>query len=379
MKRPRPLAVALVAFAVAALALGTAWFFLRRDPAPSAPPARFPSLAVVSCTTALVEKPDAVRVWLADDASASWEGPLSRAGLSCARDAAGGPFDLVVVSGPQAPGAWKSLLARLAPGGALAWNLDVRGMTAAAFRRALEAFPCRQAHVWMPCESDWLLTGSPEPRRVELDAALDVFAREAFFEDLADAGCETLASLFASYAGAREDLLPAFGGGDLEALVRPEFFLTEEPLVADWLEQGVVEDDIYEAIGREILEVQRVRRLVVEGAMLSRNEAGAAAAEDKWVAAAARNPRDPMLLERRYRLALNARVFMKVGNFKGAARCLETLIVLCPDDAAAVLQYADCLKLLGRSELAAEVRARAADLLRRADERVEKEMEKEVR
>lgn len=359
---------ALAAFALV-VAGCVAWWLVRRPELAGGEEYRFAKLKTVAAYIAMTEKPDAVRVLFADGESEAWRGPFERAGLECrgASQAAAERFDVVVAAGEKTRREWKALAGRLAPGGVIAWNLDVRGMKASAFKRALEDFPCPQAHVWMPGENDWLLTGRMEPGRVKLDVALEVFAREQSFEDLADAECETLSSLFASYVGCREDVMPAFDG-DLDAVVRPEFFLTQEIPVADWFERGDVDEDIYESIGREIRSVQVVRRLVVEGNMFARKRDGIEAAEEKWSSAARRNPHDPMLLDRLYRLALNARVFMKVGNFKGAARCLETMIVIRPTDAAAIAQYADCLKLLGKRELAAEVRSRADAILRRSDE-----------
>ena len=114
---------------------------------------------------------------------------------------------------------------------------------------------------------------------------------------------------------------------------------------------------------REIRSMQVVRRVVVEGNMLSR-QGKPEDAVDKWAAAVLRNPHDSMLLDRLYRLAVNAAAFEKVGNIAGAAKCYETMVSVRPTDIAALERYARCLRQLGRKDIADALELRALELRR---------------
>ena len=81
-----------------------------------------------------------------------------------------------------------------------------------------------------------------------------------------------------------------------------------------------------------------------------------------WTRAAKRNPNDPMLVERLERLSKNAEVFYRLGKFNQALKCYETLVVVRPNDPAAVSNFGICLQRLGREELANKVLSRAKQL-----------------
>ena len=88
-------------------------------------------------------------------------------------------------------------------------------------------------------------------------------------------------------------------------------------------------------------------------------------ATEIWARAMLRNPRDPMLLDRLDRLSRNAGALLSVGNVAAAAKCYETMVVIHPTDASAVLNYGMCLRRLGKKEMSNQVLKRAGELKNR--------------
>ncbi|MBE6381501.1 MAG: hypothetical protein E7049_00620 [Lentisphaerae bacterium] len=350
------LALAVVAFAV---------YWLRpRKPAFAFDPAehRYAAVNVVASYIAMLEKPDAKTALMSDKGSELLRPYFEHAGIECSAPDTKGEFDIVVVTA-SAPRDWKSLLAAAGSDGALMWLMDVRETTIAAFRGRIAAFPCPDAHFWMPGETDWVLSGRVKKSEVRLADMLELFARDGAFMDLANASCDTLSDVFASFAGYRATVEPAFVG-NLEAKVRPEFFVTQDVPDIPWIvSDEEVDEDIVAQNARESRSKQIVRRTVIEGNMLSR-EGKIDAAIGKWAGAYLHNPHDTMLLDRIYRLAVNARTFQKVGNIKAAANCYDTMIGIRPTDAAAMSEYGECMRLLGEKELSEKAFQRAKELAR---------------
>ena len=226
-------------------------------------------------------------------------------------------------------------------------------MTAKAFRRELENFPGWKVHVWMPGEKDWVLVGQPN-RRVPLAKAMEEFA--------ADPKCMTsVAEVFASYAGTREDILPAFKR-KLEGEVEPEWFITKDIPEISWLDTSDVDEDILKTTMSEIRSAQVMRRELLKGNMLAAkatDKKGEEAAIDVWAKVALRNPNDPMLLERIENLNRNAKGFLEVGKVLQAMKCYETIVLIRPNDAAAVHNFGTCLMKIGKRDMAEKVLARA--------------------
>lgn len=240
-------------------------------------------------------------------------------------------------------------------------ELDVRGFSAGDFRRELSRFcPGREVHVWMPGRRRWLLVGRATTNRVSLAAAMDVLA----FDD----SCASLPELFASYAGRREDVMPAFEG-DLKGEVVPEWFLTKEIPRIDWLDVSGVDADILRSTLSEIRSMQVVRRVALEGDMLAdeaKDKEGEEKAAATWSRALLRNPHELFVLERLDRLARNARGFLEVGKVLPAMKCYETMVLVKPDSRN-VRHFGLCLRKIGKLDLAEKVLERA-DQLRRAEE-----------
>ena len=236
--------------------------------------------------------------------------------------------------------------------------VDVSGMSAADFRRALEAFPGKEVHVWMPGEKDWLLIGNMSTNPVPLAKAMEEFA--------ADPKCMTsVAEVFASYAGTRDDdILPAFER-KLKGEVVPEWFITKDVPEIRWLDVSGIDEDILKAALAQIRSAQVMRRELLRGNMLAAkatDKKGEEAATDVWAKVAIRSPNDPMLLERIDRLNRNAKGFLEVGKVLQAMKCYETVVLIRPNDPVAVHNFGMCLKKIGKLDLAEKVLAKAKKL-----------------
>lgn len=240
--------------------------------------------------------------------------------------------------------------------------VDVSGMSAAEFRRALKEFPGKDVHVWMPGEKDWLLIGNMSTNPVPLAKAMDEFA--------ADTNCTTsVAEVFASYAGTREDILPAFER-KLQGEVVPEWFVTKEIPEIGWLDVSGVDEDILKQTLSEIRSAQVMRREFLRGNMLAakaKDKKGEEAATDVWAKVAIRSPNDPMLLERIDRLNRNAKGFLEVGKPLQAMKCYETVVLIRPNDPVAIHNFGACLMKIGKRDLAEKVLQRAEKLASRGE------------
>ena len=235
--------------------------------------------------------------------------------------------------------------------------VDVSGMFAVEFLRTLKEFPGRDVHVWMPGEKDWLLIGNLSTNQVPLAKAMEEFA--------ADPKCMTsVAEVFASYAGTREDILPAFER-KLKGEVVPEWFITKEIPEIKWLDTADVDEDILKATMSEIRSAQVMRREFLRGNMLAAkatDKKGEEAATEVWAKVAIRSPNDPMLLERIDRLNRNAKGFLEVNKPLQAMKCYETVVLIRPNDLVAIHNFGACLMKIGKRDMAEKVLAKAKKL-----------------
>ena len=239
-------------------------------------------------------------------------------------------------------------------------RLCVDGMSAKEFKRKLKEFPGKDVHVWMPGEKHWLLTGSSNGNKISLAKVMDAFAADTNIT-------LSVAEVFASYAGTREDVLPAFKR-KLEGEVVPEWFVTEKIPEIDWLDTSDVDEDILKQTLSEIRSAQVMRRELLRGNMLAAkatDKKGEEAATDAWAKVAIRSPNDPMLLERIENLNRNAKGFLEVGKVLQAMKCYETVVLIRPNDAVAVHNFGMCLKKIGKLDLAEKVLAKAKKLASR--------------
>ena len=147
-----------LAAATALVVAFATWRLWPRKPAFSFDPAehRYAAVNIVSSYIALLEKPDAKSALMSDSGAELLRQYFEHAGIECSAPGTKGEFDIVVVTA-SAPRDWKTLLAAAGSDGALMWLLDVREMSIADFRGRIAAFPCPDAHFWMPGETDWVL------------------------------------------------------------------------------------------------------------------------------------------------------------------------------------------------------------------------------
>ena len=209
----------------------------------------------------------------------------------------------------------------------------------------------------MPGEKDWLLIGNLSTNPVSLAKAMEEFA--------ADPKCVTsVAEVFASYAGTREEVLPAFTS-KLKGEVVPEWFVSKEIPEVKWLDTAGIDEDILKMTMFEIRSSQVMRRELLKGNMLAAkatDKKGEEAATEAWAKVALRSPNDPMLLERIENLNRNAKGFLAVGKVLQAMKCYETIVLIRPNDAVAVHNFGMCLKKIGKLDLAEKVLAKAKKL-----------------
>jgi hypothetical protein len=323
----------------------------------------FRCVRTVSAYAALIENPTAARVLLLGDLSGDYREFFEHAGLVCETEPKG-EFDIVFAAGEWTPRQAKLSRKALARDGAWAECIDARELMASAFKARLEAIPGECVHVWMPGEKDWVVIARPAEARPRLDDMMELFAREGAFKDLADAQCDSLPVAFASYAGTREGIMPAFNGED--APVEPENFVTRDVEPVDWIAPGTVDADIRDAALKEMRSMQIVRRIVLVGDMQAGRHDEEKSVE-VWARAALRNPGDTILVERLERLSVNAQTFLKLGKAAMAAKCYDTMAQVCPNDPLPVYNYGVCMRQLGEHELA-DLAFKRADELAKARE-----------
>ena len=87
------------------------------------------------------------------------------------------------------------------------------------------------------------------------------------------------------------------------------------------------------------------------------------AVTERWAKAFARNPHDPILLERIEILNRNAAGFLEVNKLFQAMKCYETIVLINPKDAAAIHNFGICLKRIGKLDLADKVLKQAERVL----------------
>lgn len=322
---------------------------------------------IAAACIAAIEKPAAAKTLLADEKAEDFRQFLSPFGFVCVSNvesSAESRYDMVFLAGRAGAEALRSAYSKVGESGVLVWRLDVKDMPAATFKECVESFPCPDAHLWMQSVDEWTIVGRRTPRKIRMDAMMDVFAREEAFEVLAEAKATALSDVFACYVGNLSDTADAFKAGDLSVNVRPEFFVTKDIPSLDWVSRGDVDEDIYRDTLAEIRSMQVVRRLVIQGDLTAAKggDENADAATEMWSRAFKRNPRDPMLLDRLDRLARNAGSLLRIGNVAAAAKCYETMVVINPSDASAVFNYGICLRRLGKKEMSNQVLERAREL-----------------
>lgn len=231
-------------------------------------------------------------------------------------------------------------------------RLDVRKLKVADFAAAIAKLS-PEAALWTPGEGDWLVVGAARGCSNTLERVMDAFA-----------GADTVFSMpevFANYVGTLSEIKPAFSVLNPADGVVPELFVAKEVPAFGWLTDGDLDADMAKRVRQEMRSMQVVRRVVLEGDMLSRAQKEDEAIT-KWSNAYRRAPNDTLLLERMHHLRKNAEVFYKVGKYGMASKCYETLIRIKPDDVVAAANLSECLKRLGKKELSEAVYKKAESM-----------------
>lgn len=242
-------------------------------------------------------------------------------------------------------------------------SLDVEGMSADELKAKFAEVEHPEAtRLWMPGAKSWILVERSSPATIGLAAAMDAFAD--------DAECTiSPTDVFAGYVGTLADIMPAFDAA-LAGEVVPEWFVTREIPEIGWLDYTDIDDDIAKTVREDIHKVQSVRRLVLAGNIASKTVASRedeSVAVERWASAYVQNPNDSLLLERLDVLDRNARGFLEVGKLLQAMKCFETIVLVNPNDAAAIHNVGICLKKIGRLDMAEKVLKHADEVLRRRE------------
>jgi len=351
----------LIAVIVIAVALVAAIVVVCRGCSKTVKPAReveitryaagdFQSAVIAAAMTGATKEQTAA---LADERSLALYGVLANLGFSVKTNCADAA-DLVVTGGfpKRLPGKF----------GTLAILADVRGVSVKEFSKRIGTLAKKHdVRIWAPTAADWLITVSGRGVKPKLERLFELYCRENAFGDLAEAKANWASDIFASYVGGYDDVKAAFEVKDPSPQVRQEFLLTREILSFDWLDREGIDDEIFAKFAEGARTTQVVRRLICEGEL--KGDAGDAdGAMDCWHRAFLRNPSDTLLGERLETLRRNSEVLASLGNSGGAAKCLETLIVINPKDVPSIERYAKLLRQLGKLELAQQVQKRADEL-----------------
>lgn len=346
-----------------------------------------PLFEMPSARTARVEGAEA---WL-------YARPLAEAGLSVLEAAAKGPADLVLVApgpdwevGADTPTVadWRRIAGTLAQGGVAALHLDARLLSRARLKRMLADFRAvfRHYRLWCTGRFDYVLTAGGN---VLADEVLELFANEKASAAFVASGAIAPGEVFACYVGTDFEVepglldLPAFGRAravwtaprlacapeatGARAPVRPGALTPLEVPFPAWFVRGTVDGGVYAALTNGVMKAQVARREILMG--FDAADRGAETnAVARWSAAAALNPRDPLLRGLADSLDLEGRRFLRIGNVNAAIRCYENRLLIRPQDVAAVHNFGVCLKKSGHFDVAARVFAKAVTLDPRTDE-----------
>ena len=329
----------------------------------SIPKPRF--LRTAAVYAASVQKPDAKKVYVAGDDCGYAEifnrimpGAVETNNIDCSSV----KYDMVFQSNDSALRDLR-LADKVAPDGIFVQVFNASKLKALDFKKILEKFPGDDVRLWMFSKSEWMLVGRYGNSKVKMSDMLEFLSRDEVFSVEAErAGCGSIQDIAANYAAKREEVLPVFSLADRNFEVAPQYFLKEDIPQFDWIDIEDVDSDIVESISKAMFDRQCWRRVIVKAEEVSLNKDGLDQSLEMWAEAMKHNPVDTMLIDRLYRMAVNAKVFRDLGRFVEAANCYETMLVISPGDARVGEEYVKLLMQLGKREFAAEVSERLKKL-----------------
>ena len=318
-------------------------------------------LRTAAVYAAAIQKPDAKRIFVAGDDggyagifSAIMPGTVETNGLAVSS----GGYD-IVFSPEDSPEIAAGLPSKVAPGGIFAQVFNAYRLSALEFKRKLEEFPGDDVRLWMFSKTEWMLVGRFGRSKVRMSDMLEFLARDEVFSVEAErSGCGSIQDIAAGYAGRRDEIMPVFSQASANFEVVPQYFLKEEIPQFDWIDIGGVDADIVESVSKAMYDRQCWRRVIVKAEEVSRDKNKLDRSIEMWAEAMRNNPSDTMLLDRLYRMGVNAKVFKNLGKFADAANCYEMMLVIRPDDERVGEEYVKLLDQLGKGALAAEISAR---------------------
>jgi len=245
-------------------------------------------------------------------------------------------------------------------------KIDARKLDCNGFYKALSGVP-NHASLWMPGEFDWLVTWSSSGGKTSFSDIMDRYAALENAEALAQAGCDSVPAVFASFVGSVRDVKPAFSTLAPDEKVAPELFVTKQLPTLEAFDLEGLDADVRQKLTEEIRSYQNVRRVILEGCIASRKGESERAVE-AWARAAKLHANDTMLIERLDHLRTNGEVFYRLGKPAMAARCYDIMAQIRPNDPVPVFNYGVCAQRLGDAALAEKAfeRARQLDAARKA-------------
>ena len=352
---------------------------------------RFRYIRQFPACIALFLMPTAKSARVAGDESFFYRKPFETAGVKVLDAADGAPADIVLLAprpdwlkGTDFPDAasLSRFRDRLAKGGVVALHVDARQLTRGRMKGVLAEFRSvfGQYMLWCIGPTDYVVTANGN---VLADEVFALFADAKASEAFAATGVYTPAEVFSCSVGrdveiepglqdepvsgraemtwqeAKRSLADPVSGG--VAAVRAASLMPYYIPPMPWFMRGVAEPGVYAGTTNAIMSKQAARREFLVGfddigKGISTN------AIERWSVAAKVSPRDPVLRGLIDVIDLKGRQSLRIGNIGDAVKCYESLLLICPEDAALIHNYGICLKRGGHPELAAKVFARALEL-----------------
>ena len=237
------------------------------------------------------------------------------------------------------------------------------------FKNLLQDFPGDDVRLWMFSKTEWMIVGMFGKSKVKMLDMLDFFSREGVISvDAENSGAGSIQDVFASYAAKREAVMPVFTLSTQDFNVAPQYFLSEKIPPFDWIDPDGVDADIVESISSLIYERQYWRRIIVKAEEVSLNKNTLDQAIEMWTEAMKENSSDTMLLDRLYRMAVNAKVFKDLGKFADAAYCYEMMLAIRPEDKRVGEEYVKLLQQLGKRDFAETIQKKLKSLNNKSSE-----------
>ena len=355
---------------------------------------RFRSTRLLVSLIPLFEMPMAKTARVEGEEAWLYSKPLEDAGLAIRKD---GKVDIVLVapepdwltcSDTPTVSDWERISSRLSRDGVAALHLDARLLSRSRLKRILADFRSvfRHYRLWCTGRYDYVLTSGGN---VLADESLELFSNDKTSSAFVAADAITPGEVFACYMGTDFEIepglleIPAFGHvraiwsaprlGFVPAFtnhlaeVRAATLTPYEVPFPAWFVRGTVDREIYSALTNGVMKSQVARREILLGFDAADRGASTNAVEH-WAAAAAINPRDPLLRGLADLMDIEGRRFLRIGNVNAAIRCYENRLLIRPQDVAAVHNFGVCLKKSGHLDMAASVFAKAVTMDPRTDE-----------